>query len=196
MLPQERVEQYQNLFKETLDRMGNELRLYQANRSFEKGDIFRHAEVLADLSLRVQAVRCKNPAACYALLTACHDVFTKLYRAIMELLKQLAVLETHKAIFEEQYHGFLAELGEEDPKVPMSLKYFYDWVNDILGSLNNHAKYLELNLNGVRSKFMKGLPFLDDFKEDYKFSETIEMKICLGLIKMDRLSKNPMNLTQ
>ncbi|KAH8335180.1 hypothetical protein KR074_009812 [Drosophila pseudoananassae] len=118
-----------------------------------------------------------------------------MYRTVMTLFKQLAVLETHKDIFEEQYHGFLAELGQKHPEAPASLKYFHNWVNEILIALNNHAKYLELSLNQVRSNFMKGLPFVDALKHDYQFTENIEIKLCMGLIKMDRLARNPINLT-
>lgn len=114
----------------------------------------------------------------------------------MHLSDQLAALNTHKEDFDDHYQSFLEELEQEDPKVPKSLQEFHDWINDVLDSLNNHGKLLELSLNQMQSKFMPGHDFLDGFQADLKLPDELDAKIALGFAKIDRLTKYPIDLSQ
>ncbi|KAH8409290.1 hypothetical protein KR009_012284, partial [Drosophila setifemur] len=192
LLPPERLEHYTTNLGQHLQRLATSIRDYQANKALKTPQIVERANRLWELSQRYRLVKGTNEAAANALLAACQEVYEHIYRSILELVDQLANVSNQVTDFEREFQTFIEE--QKDGRIPFSLNEFVEWLEDSLSSLQNQAKYLELHLRQLHPKLLVGDSTLEAFKADLQLPEHLEANISLGLAKIDRLSKHPLDL--
>lgn len=89
----------------------------------------------------------------------------------------------------------LAQEQQVPTGVPDSLKEFLNFLEESLNTLQNQTKYIELHLRQLHPKFALGESTLEAFKSDLQLPEHVEARLALGLARIERLLKYPLDFS-
>ncbi|XP_016988533.1 uncharacterized protein LOC108051092 [Drosophila rhopaloa] len=192
LLAPDRLEHYKTNLEQQLKRLATSIRIYQAFKSSKTTELSNQANRLWELSQRYRLVKGTNQAATFALLSVCQDAYQNLQDSILTLDYKLVQISAQLSDFEIECLNLSQEQNET--KTPAVLTEFRNFLKESLKLMQNHVKYLELNLRQLQPQFMAPESYLEAFKSDLIMPEHTEARISLGLAKIERPANFPLNL--
>ncbi|XP_017038019.1 uncharacterized protein [Drosophila kikkawai] len=194
LMPPERIEYYNNSLRQQLQRLVVSVKSYHELRGSKTAELTNKANRLWELNQRYRLVKGKNEAASVYLLSACQEAFQGLYNSILHLDEELFEVFIQVEEFKNECMQLTTE--QETSETPGFLKELLDFLEESLKSMQNQTKYLELHLRQLHPKFALGESALEAFKSDLQLPEHIEASMTLGLAKIERLLKKPLDFVQ
>ncbi|KAH8237609.1 hypothetical protein KR038_002507, partial [Drosophila bunnanda] len=191
LMPPERIEYYNQSLGQRLQRLVTSIRSYQALKAVKTAELPNQASRLWELNQRYRLLKGKNEAASFALLSACQEAYQGLYDSILKLVEELDEVSIQVVEFENEC--LLLTKEQEASATPACLKELLDFFKEFQESLQNQTKYLELHLRQLHPKFGLGESALEAFQNDLRLPEHVEAHMALGLAKIERLLKNPLD---
>ncbi|KAH8238491.1 hypothetical protein KR032_007651, partial [Drosophila birchii] len=192
LMPPERIEYYNKSLGQQLQRLVTSMRGYQALKVVKTAELPNQASRLWELNQRYRLVRGHNDTASFALLAACQEVYHGLYDSILNLVEELDEVSNQVVEFENECRQLTKE--QESSSTSVCLKELLDFLEESQKSWQNQTKYLELHLRQLHPKLGLGESALEAFQADLQLPEHEEAHMALGLARIERLLKNPLDL--
>ncbi|KAH8342812.1 hypothetical protein KR059_000031, partial [Drosophila kikkawai] len=179
LMPPERIEYYNNSLRQQLQRLVVSVKSYHELRGSKTAELTNKANRLWELNQRYRLVKGIHTYALYCICYSLHldEELFEVFIQVEEFKNECMQLTTEQKTSETP--GFLKEL--------------LDFLEESLKSMQNQTKYLELHLRQLHPKFALGESALEAFKSDLQLPEHIEASMTLGLAKIERLLKKPLD---